>query len=90
MTGRSRAPELPEGAWQPERACAQGRAGGGVELFRGGRRRAAPASCAPWRAPRERKEREGAERRREEEEAVGAGGGGERERGRVYRPGDFG
>lgn len=63
------------------------RARRGVELFQGGRRRAAPASGAPWRAPRERKEREGAERR---EAASRAGGGGERERGRVYRPGDFG
>lgn len=58
----------------------------GVELFQGGRQKAVPASCAPWRAPRERKEREGAKR----EEAIRAGGGGERERGRVYRPGDFG
>lgn len=75
LTGRFGALERPKGAWQPGRACAE--CARGVELFREGRRRAAPASCAPWRAPRERKEREGARReggrRRSGREGEGSG-----------------
>lgn len=82
---RPRGDRQREGAFASEEA--RRAAGACAERPKGWGSSAGTAARAPWREPGERKEREGAERR---EEARRAGGGRGAERGRVYRPGDFG